>query len=237
MDMETSEPVQPAEPLPEPPAERPRAAPVAPRPRRKFTLHFGPPFWTIASIISLLVNVVLIAVLISVGRQLFTLKNLVEKQLIAGLYDNFILMDQAHIRTTIPVNTNVPAKFDLPLKTNTTVTLTEDTTIVNATVARLQVGGAYNGLLITNAPANIVLPAGTRLPIALDLTVPVNQTIPVSLNVMVDIPLNQTDLHKPFVGLQETVRPYYNLMEQLPNSWSDVLCGKPDSMFCGILFP
>ena len=232
--MESNEPIQP-QPLPEPPV--PQAAAVKPKSRPGFKLHFGPPFWTIASIISLLINVVLIVVLISVGGQLFTLKNLVEKQLIAGLYDNFILMDQAHIRTTIPVKTNVPAKFDLPLKTNTTVTLTEDTTIQNATVARLQVGGAYNGLLITNAPANIVLPAGTRLPIALDLTVPVNQTIPVSLNVMVDIPLNQTDLHKPFVGLQETVRPYYNLMEGLPNSWADVLCGKPDSAICGLFYP
>ena len=44
---------------------------------------------------------------------------------------------------------------------------------------------------------------------ALDLIVPVDQMIPVNLNVKVDIPLNQTDLHKPFVGLQEVVRPYY----------------------------
>jgi hypothetical protein len=34
------------------------------------------------------------------------------------------------------------------------------------------------------------------------------------LNVDVDIPLNQTDLHEPFVGLQGVVKPYYCLLEK-----------------------
>jgi hypothetical protein len=64
----------------------------------------------------------------------FTLKDLVKNQVLGGLYQNFVMMDQAHIRTQIPVKAQVPAKFDLPLSTNTTVTLTEDTTITNATI-------------------------------------------------------------------------------------------------------
>jgi hypothetical protein len=200
-------------------------------------LHFGPPFWTIASIISLVVNIILIVVVILLASQLFTLKKVVETQLLAGLYQNFILMDQAHIRTTIPISTEVPAKFDLPLKTNTTVILTDDTTLTNARVARLEVGGAGSGLVITNAPATIVLPAGTHLPIALDLTVPVDQKIPVNLNVAVDIPLNQTDLHQPFIGLQEVVRPYYALLNDAPNSWEEVICGKVPDPSCTALIP
>jgi hypothetical protein len=41
------------------------------------------------------------------------------------------------------------------------------------------------------------------------LTVPVKTTVPVTLNVPVDIPLEQTQLHEPFVGLQGVVAPYY----------------------------
>jgi hypothetical protein len=54
--------------------------------------------------------------------------------------------------------------------------------------------------------------------------VPVDQKIPVNLNVAVDIPLNQTDLHRPFTGLQKVVEPYQALLNQTPNSWWEVLC-------------
>jgi len=212
-----SEPSTAGSPVPSPTTEE-----QAPK-KTRLSLHFAPAFWTIASVLSLIVNVILIVVLVSVASQLFALKQVVETQVLGGLYQNFVLMDQAHIRTTIPVTTTVPAKFDVPLKTNTTVVLTEDTTINDATVASLQVGGAYGGLAITNAPATIVLPAGTRLPVALELTVPVDQTIPVSLDVAVDIPLTQTELHQPFVGLQEVVRPYYDMLKGLPNSWDELL--------------
>lgn len=181
----------------------------------------GPAFWTIASIFSMLVNIILIVVLISLGRQLFTLKSVVEDQVLGGLYTNFLAMDNAHIRTTIPVSTNVPAKFDLPLNTNTTVTLTADTQLMGATIYELNAG---NTLYITRANANIILPAGTELPVALNLVVPVDQTIPVNLDVEVDIPLNQTDLHQPFVGLKEVVDPYYNYLDTLPNNWQEAVC-------------
>lgn len=195
-------------------------------------LNIGPAFWTTASIISLAINVILIVALLGLGTQVFALKNVIEQQVLGGLYKNFILMDQAHIRTNIPVTTDVPAKFTLPLKTNTTVVLVEDTTLTNATVARLETGG----LSIYNAPATIVLPKGTKLPIALDLTVPVDQKIPVSLNVAVDIPLKETELHEPFVGLQEVVRPYYQLMSSLPNNWAELLCGPNPGSICNWLF-
>jgi hypothetical protein len=49
---------------------------------------------------------------------------------------------------------------------------------------------------------------------------------------MVDIPLNQTDLHQPFVGLQDVVKPYYNLLETLPDSWEEVFCDTSPSIIC-----
>jgi len=57
----------------------------------------APAFWTISSIISMIVNIVLIVILISLGKQLFTLKDLVKNQVLGGLYQNFVMMDQAHM--------------------------------------------------------------------------------------------------------------------------------------------
>ncbi len=221
--------------LPEPTAQpvetaRPEAKPAA-KPKAKREFKIMPAFWTITSLLSLTINIILILVLFSLGNQLFNLKVLVQKQLLAGLYENFILMDQAHIKTTIPVSAEVPAKFTLPLKTNTVVVLTEDTVLENAQVVSLQTGG----LAIYNAPATIKLAVGTRLPVALDLTVPVDQMIPVKLNVEVDIPLSETELHKPFAGLQEVIRPYYKLMNDLPNSWDEVLCGPDTGPLCSLV--
>ena len=202
------------------------------QPAAKRSLKIGPPFWTIASIISLTVNLILIVVILVLAGQIFKVKSILTDQLIGGLYNNFVLMDQASIRTTIPVSTQVPAKFDLPLETDTNVTLTTDTQIKAATVS-LSTGG----LVIYNAPTDIILPAGTVLPVHLSLVVPVDQQIPVELNVAVDIPLNQTDLHTPFVGLQQVLDPYYAMLKALPGSWEEALCGPNPSKFCQGLVP
>jgi hypothetical protein len=230
------------QPLPDPVPDldpEPEAAAVSPEPRLRLRrrrvikpLRLGPPFWTITSILSLVVNVILIVLMLSLAGQLFNLKILVQDQVLGGLYENFVLMDQAHIRTTIKVNTNVPARFDLPLQTNTFVVLTEPTLLEDARVVRLSTGG----LTIVDAPTTILLAEGTRLPVALDLIVPVDQQIPVSLDVNVDIPLNQTDLHKPFTGLQEVVRPYYLMLEGVPDNWADILCGPEPGKMCENLF-
>jgi hypothetical protein len=55
------------------------------------------------------------------------------------------------------------------------------------------------------------------LPINIEsLAVPVNQSVLAVLDVPVNIPLNQTQLHEPFVGLQKVVEPWYCLVE--PNA-------------------
>ncbi len=140
--------------------------------------------------------------------------------LLQGLYDNFEKMDQAHIKTNILVEDEIPVAFTLGLNQNTTVVLSEAVTIDGARVA-LTTGG----LNIFNAPATVVLPAGTELPIRLSLEVPVNEMIPIALNVPVDIALAETDLHEPFVGLQDVVRPLYCLVKlDATNSFGVELC-------------
>jgi hypothetical protein len=211
---------------------RPQQPPVpAPLPPQLKELvwqgKIGPAFWTIASIISLSINVTLIILLILVGRELFSLKGLISNQLVGGLYDNFVQMDQAHIKTTIAVqdtiqvNDTLPVVFDLPLNQETQVVLTKNTPVNNASVY-------LNGVPVTT---DIVLKKGTPLNIQLNMSVPVSQTIPVVLNVPVhlevpvDIPLKETELHQPFTGLQNVVSPYDKLLNDLPSSWEQTpLC-------------
>jgi hypothetical protein len=187
----------------------------------------APAFWTVASILSLVINIILIVVIILLGRKLFFMKVTMDKQFFGGLDDNFLLMDQAHIKTTIlvsdtiQVQDTIPVVFDLPLTQNTNVVLINDTPVDNATIY----------LNNQPVPLDLVLKAGTVLGIQLDMTVPVNQTIPITLNVPVqlevpvDIPLDQTELHKPFLGLHKVISPYLELLSKVPDSWEDVCKG------------
>jgi hypothetical protein len=189
----------------------------------------GPAFWTVASLLSLSINVILIVLLILLGKQLFPLKDLLSQQLLGGLYYNFVQMDQAQIKTdvrvkdTIHVSDTIEVVFDLPLAQDTRVILTQNTPINQATIF-------LNGQAV---PINIVLPAGTPLDIRLNMTVPVSQTVPVeldvpvNLNVPVVIPLDETELHDPFIGLQEVVSPYYWQIVKLPDSWTELLLCAP----------
>jgi len=197
----------------------------SPRLQRLIWQHrIAPAFWTIASLLSLGINILLITALLITGRQLFTLKSTIEQQLLTGLYDNFTLMDQAHIvstvgvETTIQVQDTIPVIFDLPISQDTQVVLTQDTPVEDVSIL-------LNGVWL---PTNIILPAGTPLDIKLDFTVPVSQTVPVnltvpvSLQVPVDIPLDQTELHEPFTGLQQVVSPYRMLLSNTPDSAAEI---------------
>ena len=232
---------------PNPPPSKPARQPLKlTNPLKDFHIHpkvkkifwqgkVFPAFWTIASLVSLTVNLILIAFLILLGRQLFALKSLVEQGLIGGLYQNFVLMDQAHIVTDINVNAPIPIRFDLPVSTNTTVVLTKDTKIPNTWVALNTTGQGIN--LSINAPADITLPEGTPLDIQLTIMVPVSTTVPVSLPVHVDIPLNQTELHKPFTGLQSVLAPYRDFLGSLPNAWEDTpFCTPKTNWMCQKIF-
>jgi hypothetical protein len=174
-------------------------------------------FW---SVLSIALNVILVITVIILAIYLFTWKKVAE-EIAGGLYYNFILMDQATIVSTVEVDTDMPVQFDLPLKRETTVRLTKATEIDGARVT-LRTGG----LNIVNAPADIILSEGTILPVELDMVVPVDTTIPVQISVPVTIPLNETELHAPFVGLQEVVSPIYWWLDDLPDSWWEIFTGK-----------
>jgi hypothetical protein len=164
---------------------------------------------------SFTVNIVLLIVLLILLQNFNTVGVTtigISDHLLRGLYVNFVKMDQAHIRTTIPVSQEIPVQFTLNVSGPTNVTLSDDVTI-NGALVTVNTGG----LNINRARANIVLPQGTVLPIFIDnLVVPVDQSVLAELNVDVDIPLNETELHEPFVGLREVVEPFYCLIETCP---------------------
>ena len=200
------------------PTSQQRAVPVSPSPERESRpsrYKFLPAFWTIASVISLGVNLVLIVILLIVLQMLGTIQLTADDQvsgLLGGLYGNFVKMDEANIRTNIHVEKEIPVQFTLNVSGPTNVTLSQDVTINGALVT---VG--TGGLNIVNARATIVLPKDTLLPINIqNLVVPVDQRVLAVLDVPVDIPLAQTELHDPFVGLQQVVKPWYCIVE--PNA-------------------
>lgn len=174
---------------------------------------WGPRLWTTASVLTLTINIIftiiLIILIISVYRMRLNMTKIMALgpsvvSLPGGLYENFEKMERANIETNVVVQTSIPVKFDLQLNQQTNVVLSQDVTITNALVT-VNTGG----LNISRANTTIVLPQGTILPVVLNLTVPVDQQVPVVLNVPVNIPLRDTQLREPFVGLQEVIKPLY----------------------------
>ena len=183
-----------------------------PEPRRS-RYKFMPAFWTIASVISLTVNIILIIILLITFQMLSAILTTTDDKisgLLGGLYTNFVKMDQATIATNIPVDATVPLNIVVPVQATTRITLAESVVIPNAHV-RINTGG-----LSIDADAVVTLPADTALTVNLDFPLNVQDSIPVHLDVPVNIPLDQTELHEPFVGLQQVVKPWYCLIE--PNA-------------------
>ncbi len=172
-----------------------------------------PLFWTIASAISLTVNVLLCLLVLGLLQFRGPITKTVTGQstsILGGLYSNFQAMDQATIRTSVKVDTTIPLSIQVPVQTQTQITLAEPVLIHSPRVL------INTGVLRLDAPAQVTLPAGTPMMVNLNFMLPVQTSVPVHLDVPVNIPLNQTELHQPFVGLQDVVRPWYCLF--LPKS-------------------
>ncbi len=201
---ETS-PVQPLPPT------APIAGPVKPG------FQFLPAFWTIASLISMTVNIVLLAVLIGAMHSLnISGFGRMGTGLVGGLYSNFEKMDAAHIKTTIPVQSSIPLNMSIPVQTTTNISLANAVEIPNAHVK------ISTGTFNIDSAADVTLPAGTALNVVLNFNVPVQSSVPIALNVPVDIPLNSTDLHPAITGLESTIKPLYCMLSPAAISISNV---------------
>lgn len=198
-----------------PPPDPPRppviyAQPYEDRPAPWTASRFLPAFWTIASLISLVVNVVLIVLLLIAFQMLGAIQATANDQasgLLGGLYQNFVKMEQATISRTIPVDASIPLNIEVPVQTTTTIFLAEDALIRSPRVY-IKTGG-----LTLEAPAEILLPRDTPLSVDINFPLRVQTSIPVHIDVPVDIPLRETQLYEPFVGLQQVVEPWYCMVE------------------------
>jgi hypothetical protein len=188
--------------------EGPQAARNMPR-REKFLRAL----WTLASLISMIFNAVVIVVVVVAFWAYRDIKlpedvdiTMLNK-LLGGLYSNFEKLDRATIKTVIPVDAQIPLDISVPVQTTTQITLAESVVIPNAQVV-INTGG-----LNINSNARVTLPAGTPLSVNLNFNLPVQTSIPVHLDVPVNIPMKDTELHEPFVGLQDVVRPLYCMVD------------------------
>lgn len=208
----------------------PKVASVAPtlRPAAPLIARSGVPevagsrllrrFWTVSSIASLIMNVVVLAALIIWMRGRSGSDSAgPDSALLAGLYANLDLMDQAHITQTIPIRSSIPWSISIPVQTTTSITLAHDVTIEGAHVK------ITTASLNIDAPAVVTLPAGTALDVALSFDVPVQTALPVAFDVPVDIVVKDSDLHSALVGLKDTIKPM--LCAASPNALS--LTGEP----------
>jgi hypothetical protein len=192
-------PVVYAQPYQDPPARGPFSG-------------FLPAFWTIASLISMVVNVILIALILTLFDMVDVLQRTANDQisgLMGGLYQNFEMMEQATIERTIPVDANIPLNIMVPVNLTTPITLAEPVVLQSRVV--IDQPNFY-----LNYPATVTLSQGSVLPVTLNFQLPVQNTIPVHLDVPVNIPLRETQLNEPFVGLQKVIEPWYCLVE--PNA-------------------
>ncbi len=202
-----------SEPTPKAKTSRSSGIKSSTAPAKTPRFKFLPAFWTIASIMSITVNVVLLIALLLALQTLSkfpaipTMASNEVSGLLGGLYTNFVKMDQATISSTIPVDANIPLNIVVPVQATTRITLAEAVVIPNAHVR------INTGALNINADAVVTLPANTPLMVNLDFPLTVQNSIPIHLDVPVNIPLNQTQLHEPFVGLQKVVEPWYCLVE------------------------
>jgi len=181
---------------------------------------------------SFIVNIVLLVIVIALGILIFDIKNNVVTPLITGLHSSFVGLNDATIDWTIPVRDEIPVVLDIPLQTETIVTLTQNVPLTLN--AQIDLGG---GNTLDNATVFLSLPAGTELPVRLDLNVPVDQMLDVSLDVRAVIPLSETQLHDPVDNLRLTFEPIVRALYNLPNGFdgvlpfaNDVLDGSPPNL-------
>ena len=203
--------VSPALPLSAPPP------PISQTNSQSGNNRFLPAFWTVASIVSLTINVILVILVIIILQGLGSLNTAnLGSGLLGGLYTNFERMDQAHIKTTIPVQTTIPLNMSIPVQTTTGITLAQDVSIQRAHVI------INTASLNIDAPASVTLPAGTTLNVTMNFNVPIQADVPVTLSVPVDIALKDTDLHPAIIGLQDTLKPLYCIVAPSAVSLSGV---------------
>lgn len=168
-------------------------------------------FKDVAILFSFVMNVVLLVLLIIGAMFILPAFKQVAAPIVGGLNDTFVDMGDAHIRETVAINHEMEITFDVPIETQTMATLAEPVPMSVPTTFVLPAGGGS-----LNGTVNFQLPQGIQLPVQLNLVVPVSKTVPIDLSVDVDIPLEETDLGRPFADLYDLFAPLDEFLSDLP---------------------
>ncbi len=180
--------------------------------------NFWEAFKNFAIVFSFIVNFILVLVLIIAPFPTLVITDQFAKPLLKDLDDAFAALGKTVINADVPLNQTMPIEFDLPLKQDTVVVLTEPVPLqANATFFLPGGGGAINGTV------SLDLPTGLTLPVNLDLMVPVSATIPVVLNVPVKINLDEAGMGPAIEQLRSVFSPISDMLDQLPT----LPAGKP----------
>jgi hypothetical protein len=176
-------------------------------------------FKTFAIFFSFAMNLIVLVVLLVAAPLIVPIIGEIAAPLVGGLNSSFEDMNDASIKRTIQVEDDLDIDFVQRLSTTTHVIVDESVALegVPARFVLPDGGGAINGQVFLD------LPEGLDLPVQLEIDVPVQQTIPVEVSVDVDIPLNETELGKPFGRLQSLFGPLNALIEGLPTSNDELM--------------
>jgi hypothetical protein len=125
--------------------------------------------------------------------------------------------DSAVITRTISISQTIPVAFDLTLDQNTVVKLTKSVPLNRSATFILPGGGGQ-----INGTVSLALPNGMPLPIHLTMPVPIRKELPVNMNVLVSIPLKETELGEVTGQLRDILTPYTKLLSDMlhcPNAF------------------
>ncbi len=159
-----------------------------------------PLFYRMATIFSLLVSLILVAVVVALPFVLRPILGNVMREL-DGL-------ENAVIQTTVFVDQAMPVRdVSIEVQQGITVKTTGDTTISWAPITFYPSGGGS-----LPGGANIILPPDVRLPIDFENNIVMSSTIPVKLAIPVEIPLKDTQVGTFAANLKGMLAPITNLL-------------------------
>jgi hypothetical protein len=117
-------------------------------------------------------------------------------------------LQNAHIRTSIPIDKQLPINLEVPVNQQTAVHTTAAVPLVVPARFTFPGGGGQ-----INGSVALSLPAGLELPINLNMSIPISSTVPVQFDVPVDIAMQDTELADDFNRLHTLVEPAAKLVK------------------------
>jgi hypothetical protein len=179
----------------------------------------GEDFWKTITIVSIVLNLVLLFAMITLGSSIFKLKSAFDDAGFEEAAKAMTFEEGATLSTSIQVQDQVPVTLEVPLQRNTVVTLSEPASIDGMSIS------IRSATLSIDAPASMTFPVGAELPLALDFSVTVDTVVPIDITVPVEFPIAESEVGKSLSAMQGLLDPYRAISAELPGCWQMLLWG------------